>query len=111
MEGMMDGLKPCPFCGGRATMDGDPRVADDWVFCLDCGAMGAYKLGKDKAIEAWNTRAERTCRMTHEWVRPCEEDGCDRLHVVQWTCSECEFDFEGARPNYCPNCGAKVVDE
>ena len=29
--------------------------------------------------------------------------------IDEYQCSECGADVEG-KPNYCPNCGAKVVD-
>lgn len=72
----------------------------------------------------------------HEVVRYVPERTCrvaDREHGISWTqtlvtrmCSECghEFGCEQRRdlpvptvldkvnvPNYCPNCGARVVDE
>lgn len=33
------------------------------------------------------------------------------LSLDTWTCSECGCEaYDVAEPNYCPNCGAKVVD-
>ena len=46
-------LKPCPFCGGRASKD----PAAEWVQCEECGATGAAWQGQKEAIEAWNRRA------------------------------------------------------
>lgn len=57
----------------------------------------------------WLPGQERTCTMEEDIWIPCEEDGCTRLSTPRWWCSECEDDSIGARPNYCPNCGAKVV--
>lgn len=61
---------------------------------------------KSALIEAWNTRAERTCEMVYEPDDPS-------IHYGKWTCSECghwwmypSYDMSGA--NYCPDCGAKV---
>lgn len=58
----------------------------------------------EQAIAAWNTRAERTCRNT--------DDDCD----AWFECSECGLHskleiMSGGYgiPNYCPNCGARVV--
>ena len=52
-------LKPCPFCGGEAIIDG----CDDtlWiVICKECNASIGYKETKEEAIEAWNKRIEPT---------------------------------------------------
>ena len=56
---MNDELKPCPFCGGHAIIDG----CDDtlWiVICKECNASIGYKETKEEAIEAWNRRIEPT---------------------------------------------------
>lgn len=56
---MNDELKPCPFCGGEAIIDG----CDDtlWiVICKECNASIGYKETKEEAIEAWNRRIEPT---------------------------------------------------
>ena len=64
-----DSLKPCPFCGGAASLH--PRTCDkntpynpaDRAFPVArCGQCGAEALGKDwgkpeTAAEKWNTRA------------------------------------------------------
>ena len=57
--------------------------------------------GWEEAAADWNRRAERTCR---------------NLSSIGWkfTCSECHSSIrpgESNMPNYCPNCGAKVVSE
>lgn len=52
-------LKPCPFCGGHAIIDG----CDDtlWiVICKECNASIGYKETKEEAIEAWNRSIEPT---------------------------------------------------
>lgn len=56
---------------------------------------------KNAAIEAWNTRAERTCRFLNDGrgILWCDAEGCDY-----------EMDDYLTIPNYCPNCGAKVVE-
>lgn len=68
-----------------------------------------------RICEVWNTRAERTCRIVKTWS--------DSDYIDDWNyrCSECrgfipinERDQETgdviSAANYCPNCGAKVVD-
>ena len=56
-------LKPCPFCGGKAKFVYE--MPQGTMVCQKCGARvaifsDAYEQGdcKDKAIEAWNRRAE-----------------------------------------------------
>ncbi len=58
----MRDLKPCPFCGGRAKA----RYAKplSYVQCVNCKTYGLafcdeYEEadGKEKAIDAWNRRA------------------------------------------------------
>ena len=61
---MMDKLKPCPFCGGAATVYVDPDATRDsvgrlWAFyvvCDRCCAMSGTTFSKEKAVEAWNRR-------------------------------------------------------
>lgn len=115
-------LKPCPFCGGEAealsfavlspTIHGVTSVV-----CTECAAgieVDTAELWLHDAAWYWNTRAERTCH-----------DANTRFDA--WTCSECKctqllmFDDFGEPtlsvdgvadvPHYCPNCGAKVVEE
>nr|DAF29334.1 MAG TPA: restriction alleviation protein [Caudoviricetes sp.] len=52
-------LKPCPFCGGHAIIDG----CDDgqWiVICKECATSIGYNETKQEAIEEWNWRIEPT---------------------------------------------------
>lgn len=56
---MSNKLKPCPFCGGHAIIDG----CDDtlWsVICNKCDASIGYKETEREAIEEWNLRIEPT---------------------------------------------------
>lgn len=124
----MNELLPCPFCGGEAELRDDGETGYPFlVQCVDCGGMTCGHLHADTpfgAIAAWNTRAEyhgfedaavnawkrikayqeRTCRNT--------DDDCD----AWFKCSECGLHskleiMSGGYgiPNYCPNCGAKVI--
>lgn len=59
---MSEELKPCPFCGGEAYMEGDLVKKQDgfgfwFVACKNnCGVMLGYFPTDDKAIKAWNKR-------------------------------------------------------
>lgn len=65
-----------------------------------------------RICEVWNTRAERTCRM-----QLTNLSSGSMYHDV-WLCRACgeqveqhTFMGKSAPPNYCPNCGCKVVSE
>lgn len=55
-------LKPCPFCGGSATLISNGRPDSrrtGWkVFCDDCGVATLLHTDKGKAVEDWNRRAD-----------------------------------------------------
>lgn len=114
----MSELKRCPFCGGeaKAFQHGDVGYV---VQCRRCGMWNAgYHaewshitedefsgfVDEESAIAAWNARAERTCHETtiDKFFRGC--DSCGWMWEVFYGIGKRE------RPNYCPNCGAKVVD-
>ena len=65
-------LKPCPFCGGDASVKYHHKSLIGYearVYCCECGVMGSAKSGAiledaaEMAIEAWNTRVGSTCRI------------------------------------------------
>lgn len=88
-------LKQCPFCGGEAETTKWP---EGWF--IECkeqrcgGTIGAYKT-EQEAIEAWNTRAERTCTVQNpsKYLQECSLCGGAVI----------------ASDNYCPKCGSKVI--
>ena len=110
----MSDMKPCPCCGSQniATRNWWNSLYETRYFaeCYDCGCLvgfmadpsgwvGAAYDTEAEAIEAWNTRHERTCK--------CESyfNGYNLTHV----CTGCGYLSEH-QWNYCPNCGAKVVE-
>lgn len=77
---MCSGLKPCPFCGGEARIIAKPYEPKVCVGCDDDTCLGFSGLG-------WPYDSEKEA--TEAWNRRAERSG---------------------GLNYCPNCGAKVVE-
>ena len=109
----MEELKPCPFCGGEAQIVSKPYEPKFCVGCDDDTCLGFSGLGwlydsGQEAAAAWNRRAERTCRIEEE----CDEEETDlgTVEVLTYWCSVC-FGQMSPDGNYCPNCGARVVEE
>lgn len=46
-------LKRCPFCGGRAVIDGGAYY---WIYCTDCKAETRGVHSKSLAVSLWNNR-------------------------------------------------------
>lgn len=100
-------LKPCPFCGGEASVKREVFagttvrgycVSCDDNSCNEAIECSTYAFDTEvEAIGAWNYRAERTCRMIDNGTELC--------------CSECDcrhsYDDE---PEFCMGCGARVVE-
>ena len=99
----MSELKPCPFCGGEAELRDDGVDYPYSVQCTECGGMTCWYLHDDTpfgAIDAWNMRAEPTCR------------NVDDNKTVWFICSECGGTRKLAHMvgGYCPNCVARVEE-
>lgn len=93
------------------------------VFCAGCmaGVDTGTRQSAGDAVQDWNRRAERTCRISVEKRKVSQT----QTAVVK-SCSECGFEFGVETentfpfevtidavepPNYCPNCGARVIEE
>lgn len=71
---LLNGLKPCPFCGWRSSILRRVRVSDSGMYsysvrCYRCGAEGPTSYGYDdsrfaneRAAKRWNGRANDDCR-------------------------------------------------
>lgn len=96
----MSELKPCPFCGGEAekmtSSDGFTSIG-----CLNCNPLFGIMVQRSteaEAIEAWNTRAERTCSIE------------ERDELPYPVCSVCgAVQSDDYTVYYCWSCGAKVI--
>lgn len=127
---MIDKLKSCPFCGGEAHIAENVGYRGDIAYTVNCNAVygciasdsGLWYSSREAAVEAWNTRADDYRQAAEYWQRMYEEAFAERTcHEVMVDrffrgCSECGYMWEymygigkRERPNYCPNCGAKVV--
>ena len=108
----MQELKPCPCCGssnGLYVLQ-DEKYGEWSVFCDICKTSlhnENHCDTRDDAISAWNRRAERTCRMEYN-----EQWSHDEYYPTEcYNCSECgHMTYDGV-PTFCPNCGARVVEE
>lgn len=120
-------LKPCPFCGGEALLW--LRFPGDYPFrpyerrwaTVSCGRCAARvtRAGLDgteegaakDAADAWNTRAERTCKPANVAEYAWDDFECSECGWVTWSFL---MEHEGCgtvcKPRFCPNCGAKVVE-
>ena len=96
---MTEELLKCPFCGGKA----DEIEIDDedqhlyYVECEDCCAKTDYFYYKEKAIVAWNQRADKIRELVldffDDWTtNPCRmcgkthydgDDKCVNCHIGQ----------------------------
>lgn len=106
-------LLPCPFCGGEAAVFTYNNEEYD-VKCRNpyCLAKSSRWDTEAEAVEAWNTRAKRTCKKLPQLtdsVCIVRRGGMEAVFGY-WRCSECGVEnFEGAK--YCMGCGAQVVVE
>lgn len=108
-------LKPCPFCGEYPSVDEYMTIGGHVELVrIACShiAHTVESIGSPEfASKEWNTRAERTCcAIPHDNLN--ESEGMGDAWVV---CGECGallavITDNQPTPNYCPNCGAKVVE-
>ena len=62
---MSEKLKPCPFCGGNASLHFDPEGVKDtmgrkWAYtitCNRCAASSGLCFSMEQAVDAWNRRS------------------------------------------------------
>ena len=79
----MENLKPCPFCGGKASLETEDGIYF-YVICDECSADAGSVMcyDKEEAITAWNNRtigkveAEEIKKMFLEIARDENLDMC-----------------------------------
>lgn len=101
------GLESCPFCGKVPRVKYPDQDGGCTLLHICKFVFNPTFATQEEAIVAWNTRAERTCYSDNEPIRLYN----DKYHVFR--CSECHHQVNlcyNSKPNYCPNCGAKVVN-
>lgn len=104
---MVDNLKPCPFCGAESSVNYGRGGTIAYVRCEGCGVYSPHFTTKQEAVEFWNTRAERTCTPTYEYHG---EPFMHPIYVKEFSCGHEFRTYDPDEvPNYCEECGAKVV--
>ena len=105
-------LKPCPFCGGKATLVYfDVDDGGKWqVICDDCGACSDYYdeewnpdnlLKGNEAVESWNRRPiEDALKDKNEHLRKALENIKDELEMFQDKVYDFHFDIDSKSAAY-----------
>ena len=106
----MSELKPCPFCGGEAEpFNPFENTEGTWcVLCSDCAAATGFEQTEAEAIAAWNTRAERTCKVEGDYWHDHGGDGSDTYEFILSCGHSVEWLDDDEKPRYCPQCGARI---
>ena len=97
-------LKPCPFCGGEARKVYKSTGQTTHIECAKCKAQFPKSTMNNRYDEAWNARVERTCKRVlfkPTGVLVCSDCGAGMPKQLDKHCYL----------HYCPNCGAKVVEQ
>jgi len=97
----MPPIKPCPFCGTEARVEGNDRK---WVRCKNPACKATcddISFTVNEAIDKWNRRFEEKPKCI---VKPCD----DRWTRGMWkgTCGSI-YDEEPEN-KFCPDCGGEI---
>lgn len=96
-------IKKCPFCGADARINSIRLSVSEVEYYIDC-ASGCVQqsfpfMTKEEAIEDWNKRDYET----HGYW----DDSADGITPYCSVCGQSHRCLK-RKPNYCPNCGAKM---
>lgn len=110
-------LLPCPTCGNADPLVEYTQMANDmWLCMMACtndapaisfsvqGVGETEEEAYEMACEFWNIRYEPTC---HDFGG---EEGSNG-EGYDFACSACGYLSDITEPNYCPNCGRRVIEE
>lgn len=104
---MNEDLKPCPFCGGEATLK-YLETRGYYIKCEKCGVMQTNGNQKAEAYEAWNRMGNGDKASPVE--RTAKVETVEKPNVFK--CGECGQYFHstawGSPVEYCSRCGAKL---
>ncbi|EAP4557083.1 restriction alleviation protein, Lar family [Salmonella enterica] len=106
----INGLLPCPFCGGKAQQltieqDNDPHFGGDVITCTECGASSHVEFGfKENLKSAWNSRSA----MLEAGNSPVTPDGYilvpNRLTAENGAKGVLSGEFSETKFINCPEC-------
>ena len=109
---MSDELRPCPFCGSKPKLDYLDYNEPKHQWFIRCGSDHddcivhpfLWCESEETAIAVWNKRDERgTCHVTK--VAKLNDN-----YGFKLSCGHSMVNPFDDHPNYCPWCGAEVVD-
>lgn len=136
-------LLNCPFCGSEGKLKVADGILDDFTmfycYCPNgkCIAGGTdWFRSREEAIEAWNTRAERTCKFVADSMNTAFDEDGNEIETgevdrdADMYCGNCGYPmmrdecngwwdeekgpyggyFLKPRFNCCPKCGSRVTD-
>ena len=96
-------LKPCPFCGGRASVN--YCCGEFAVECVDCECGTKYDPSREGVIAAWNRRVDDTphgdcVKCMDEPDESCpwfgEPNGCNNRELAERTRQKLGSEIEKA---------------
>lgn len=82
-------LKPCPFCGGAATLRKSEETKLYHIACFECGCRQDSSYKAESVIIAWNTRKPMdniVAGLEIAKEKVAKEDYCRTKHYIENDC-------------------------